>query len=100
MKHHIICRIIGLILLLPPFIGVVLFIAALLGKMPHYSGFDTGTFWTGDLQSFGRGYDGSGGAGFTSPIPIYLGIMAIAGALLFSKDAPRSHRKQDHSGEL
>lgn len=66
-------RIFGIILLIPPIIGVLLFLLNLfsddLGKMSNLS-----HAWTGDW--------GSSGGGYTSAAPIYLGLMAIAGALL------------------
>ena len=70
-------RIFGIILLIPPIIGVLLFMLNLfsddLGKMSNLS-----HEWTGDWGSNGDG----GGGGYTSAAPIYLGLMAIAGALL------------------
>ena len=69
-------RIIGIILLLPPIFGVVLFFLnlfkAYVGDIPEMDNLSDN--WTGD-------YDGDGG-GYTSAAPIYLGLMAIAGALL------------------
>ncbi len=67
-------RILGIILLLPPTISVLLFFLSLFtvdsaGGMGNLS-----QNWTGDS-------DGDGG-GYTSAAPIYLGLMAIAGASL------------------
>lgn len=68
-------RIFGIILLIPPFIGVILFLINLLssypGKIPEMS----------NLSSQWTGYCGTSG-GYTSAAPIYLGLMAIAGAIL------------------
>ncbi len=69
-------RIIGIILLIPPTIGVILFLINLIsndpGDIPELRNLSNN--WTGD-------YDSDGG-GYTSSAPIYLGLMAIAGALL------------------
>ena len=70
---------IGYILLFPPLLSVLLFTINLLIK-------DSGTIiemsnlssnWSG-----WAGYSGDSGAGFTSSIPLYFGLMAIAGAYL------------------
>jgi len=73
-------RIFGIILLIPPIIGVLLFILNLLSndmgeiiEMRNLS-----SEWTG---TYGYAND-SGGGGYTSAAPIFLGLMAIAGALL------------------
>lgn len=69
-------RILGIILLIPPTIGVILFLLNLVsndvGNIPSLRNLSNN--WTGD-------YDSDGG-GYTSSAPIYLGLMAIAGALL------------------
>jgi len=69
-------RIFGIILLIPPIIGVILFLLNLVsndpGNIPELRNLSNN--WTGD-------YDSDGG-GYTSSAPIYLGLMAIAGALL------------------
>ena len=74
-------RIFGIILLIPPILCVLLFLLNLFIKNPgsvseltNLSG-----MWTGNVN-----YDAQtgGGGGFTSAAPIYLGLMAIAGALL------------------
>jgi len=69
-------RIFGIILLIPPIIGVLLFILNLfsndMGKIVELG--NLSSEWTGN-------YSGEGG-GYTSAAPIYLGLMAIAGAWL------------------
>lgn len=69
-------RFFGIILLIPPIIGVILFLLNLVsndpGNIPELRNLSNN--WTGD-------YDSDGG-GYTSSAPIYLGLMAIAGALL------------------
>lgn len=70
-------RIFGIILLIPPILGVFIFLLNLftqdLGKMSNLS-----THWTGNMDYSSQG----GGGGYTSAAPIYLGLMAIAGAML------------------
>jgi len=69
-------RIFGIALLVPPLIGVLLFLLSLLdkeaGAIPQLRNLSYA--WTGN--------DSGNGGGFTSAAPIYLGLMAIAGALL------------------
>ena len=73
-------RILGIILLIPPIIGVILFLLNLLsndlGDIPKMENLSDN--WTG---KYGYASEGGGG-GYTSATPIYLGLMAIAGALL------------------
>lgn len=72
-------RIFGIILLIPPIIGVLLFLLNLLsnniGDIPEMK--NLSAEWTGTY-----GYGNDGGGGYTSAAPIYLGLMAIAGAIL------------------
>jgi hypothetical protein len=67
-------RIFGIILLIPPIIGVLLFILNLLsndmGKIVELK--NLSSEWTGSYDT----------GGYTSAAPIYLGLMAIAGAFL------------------
>ena len=71
-------RILGIILLIPPVIGVLLFLLNLMvsgiGDIPEMR--NLSSEWTGTYASY------DGGGGYTSAAPIYLGLMAIAGALL------------------
>ncbi|QEC68734.1 hypothetical protein FRZ67_16005 [Panacibacter ginsenosidivorans] len=73
-------RVFGIILLIPPTIGVILFLINLVsndpGRIPEMRNLSSN--WTGDYN-YARD---SGGGGYTSAAPIYLGLMAIAGALL------------------
>lgn len=73
-------RIFGIILLVPPTIGVILFLLNLFsndpGNIPEMS--NLSSKWTGRMDYSNEG----GGGGYTSAAPIYLGLMAIAGALL------------------
>lgn len=72
---------IGYILLFPPVLSVLLFSLNLLSedagdiiKMSNLS-----SNWSG-----WAGYSGDSGAGFTSSVPLYFGLMAIAGAYLIT----------------
>lgn len=82
-------RIFGIILLIPPTIGVILFLLNLFssypGNIPEMS--NLGSTWTGRIDYSSEG----GGGGYTSAAPIYLGLMAIAGALLLKG----TDKKQD-----
>ena len=71
-------RIIGFILLTPPILGALFFILNVFSndigtivELKHLSSEWTGTY----------GYD-TGGGGYMSAAPLYLGLMAIAGAYL------------------
>lgn len=77
IKGKVIEGIIGLILLLPPIIGVILFILGVsdiddgeVVKLSHLS------------SNWSMGYDVDGGGGAMSATPIYLALMAMAGAYL------------------
>lgn len=76
-------RVFGITLLLPPLISVLLFILNLLnedmGSIVEMSNLSDN--WTGGYNYANE----SGGGGFTSAAPIYLGLMAIAGALLLKE---------------
>jgi len=64
-------KIIGIILLIPPLLGVIFFILSIFGASGDIPNLRTLSFdWTG------------AGDGYSSTAPIYLGLMAIAGALL------------------
>ena len=73
-------RIFGIILLIPGIISVLLFLLNLvsndMGNIVEMRNLSSD--WTG---TYGHA-DNSGGGGYTSAAPIYLGLMAIAGALL------------------
>lgn len=67
-------RIFGNILIIPPIISVLLFLLNLINKdigdIPEMR--NLSSKWTGNYDS----------GGYTSAAPIYLGLMAIAGAIL------------------
>ena len=67
--------IIGYILLLPATISVLLFLITLLTKTDTLDLF-VNSAWTGTVRYL------EGGGGYTSALPIYFGLMAIAGAYL------------------
>jgi len=68
-------RVIGIIFLIPPILGVIFFILNVfisrVGNIPELS--NLGYEWTGNSGDNG---------GFMSAAPVYLGLMAIAGAML------------------
>jgi hypothetical protein len=70
---------IGYILLFPPLLSVLLFTINLLLKEsgPIIGMNNLSANWSG-----WAGYSGDSGAGFTSSVPLYFGLMAIAGAYL------------------
>lgn len=76
-------RIIGIIFIIPPILGVLFFILnvfiSYVGDLPELDNLSKN--WTG---SYGYSRDGGGG-GYTSAAPIYLGLMAIAGAMLLKE---------------
>jgi hypothetical protein len=77
-------KIIGVLFLLPPLIGVVLFVFFLIDPgIDEFYPF-VYEFWYGYFKKSGGGFaDSSNGiASINSNLPIYLGLMAIAGAYL------------------
>lgn len=72
-------RIVGIIFIIPPILGVIFFILnvfiSYVGDLPELDNLSSN--WTGN-------YSRDGG-GFTSAAPIYLGLMAIAGAMLLKE---------------
>lgn len=70
--------IIGYILLIPPLLSILLFVAQLFSEDRLLKRLMF-TFWTGD-------YAGDHGGGFTSALPLYFGLMAIAGAYLIKNN--------------
>ncbi len=74
MKNSEITNLIGYILLSPAIISVLLFFISLTTGADTLCKFNYLDEWTGD-------YSGQGG-GYTSALPLYLGVMAISGAYL------------------
>lgn len=72
---------IGYILLFPPVLSVLLFTINLLIKDSGdiVKMYNLSVNWTGDYTT-----NGESGAGFSSTIPIYFGLMAIAGVYLIT----------------
>jgi hypothetical protein len=66
-------RIIGYILLVPPLLSILLFLGQLFSEDEKLERFGS-TLWTGST--------GGGAGGYTSALPFYFGLMAIAGAYL------------------
>lgn len=73
-------KIIGYILLFPPILSVLLFTINLLvfdcGDIVKM--YNLSEIWSGNVAYGSNG----GGGGYTSAIPLYFGLMAIAGAYL------------------
>lgn len=69
---------IGLFLLIPPTLGVFAFVLQIFDADTHFSMLrDLSANWTCDF-----GYSDGGGGGGMSAAPIYLGLMALAGAYM------------------
>lgn len=75
-------RIVGIIFIIPPILGVIFFILNVFiyyaGDLPELDNLSSN--WTGSFSSEG--------GGFMSAAPIYMGLMAIAGAILL-KDSKK-----------
>ena len=76
-------KVFGVILLTPPIISVFLFVIALFGVNLTFHAFNFNSFWAGKIDYA----DNSGGGGYSSPVPLYLGLLAIAGGYLFKSGA-------------
>jgi hypothetical protein len=74
--------ILGIILLIPPILSVPLFLLQFV-KSDLLKNF-LGSSWTG-AGSIWESSGGGGGAAYTSALPFYFGLMAIAGVLLIVK---------------
>jgi hypothetical protein len=80
MKQDV-TKIIGYILLTPSLISVLMFLTQLFKETELFKNLMS-TLWTGSLD-YGYSLDsGGGGGGYTSALPLYFGLMAIAGAYL------------------
>ena len=80
MKQDV-TKIIGYILLTPSLISVLMFLFQLFKKTEVLENFMS-TLWTGTTEISYAYQSGGGGAGYTSGLPFYFGLMAIAGAYL------------------
>jgi len=80
--NNLIQKVIGYILLSPALISVLLFFAQLFSKDRLLDKL-LDSIWTGDWNSIG-----GGAGGYTSALPFYFGLMAIAGAYLI-KDSKK-----------
>lgn len=76
--------IIGIILLIPVFLGVIAFVLCLFsGSGCFYTLNNLSGTWSYSLESYtSRRFDSGISVGAMSSAPIYLGLMAIAGVLL------------------
>lgn len=80
MKQDV-TKIIGYILLTPSLISVLMFLSQLFKETKLFTNF-LYTIWTGDVDIGYAFESGGGGGGYTSALPLYFGLMAIAGAYL------------------
>ncbi|MBL7863163.1 MAG: hypothetical protein JNJ65_18530 [Cyclobacteriaceae bacterium] len=82
MKDSIIQKVIGYILLIPPILSVALFVLQI------YFGQELKVFniTSPFFLSAWTGFIGGTGGGYTSLLPLYFGIMAIAGAYLIKEN--------------
>ncbi len=79
-------KIVGYLLLSPAIVSVLLFFITLFledNSETLFSKFSN-TIWTGDY-----GYSDGGGGGYTSALPFYFGLMALAGAYLIKDSSPK-----------
>lgn len=77
--------VLGIVFVIPPILGVVAFLMNLfdIESFNHFSSLSNLSFnWTG---GYGYSSDGGGG-GAMSATPLYLGLMAIAGAYLIKNN--------------
>ena len=82
MKKLSVKKLIGYILLLPTLISVPLFFIQLTTRYNVFRVFNN-TSWTGNIF-VDSGY--GGGGGYSSTLPLYFGLMAIAGSILIKED--------------
>ena len=77
---------VGFVLLIPPLLSVFLFLTA------QYHDDFRDTFWTGfSVAAYSGDDSGAGAGGYTSAVPIYLGLMAIAGAYLIKGNDKKNY---------
>jgi len=94
--------VLGIILLVPPLISVFVFFTQIIGWNTSLFGSLDSSIWTGniDIDYFSSSHldaddkrvaygGGGGGGGFTSALPLYFGLMAIAGAILISNSTKK-----------
>jgi hypothetical protein len=85
MKQDV-TKIIGYILLTPAIISVLMFLLQLIkkSKVEFFQKFMY-TPWTGSVDYYMKYDGGGGGGGYSSALPLYFGLMAIAGAYLIKE---------------
>jgi hypothetical protein len=71
-------KIIGYVLLSPALLSVLLFIIDLLAESKLEIFNNLHYIWRGTVDYYGEG----GGGGYSSALPLYFGLMAIAGSYL------------------
>jgi hypothetical protein len=78
MQKVNVTKIIGFILLSPAILSVVLFLIDILAKSQLELFDNLHYMWSGAIEYNGDG----GGGGYSSALPLYFGLMAIAGSYL------------------
>lgn len=94
--------VLGIILLIPPLCSVFIFFTQLMGwDTSHSLNIFNSPIWSGriDIDYFTNAHTvndehvldggGGGGGGFTSALPLYFGLMAIAGSILVSNSTKK-----------
>ena len=74
-------KLIGYVLLSPAILSVLLFVVDLVTKEKLELFSNLHHIWRGTVDYYGEG----GGGGYTSALPFYFGLMAIAGAYLIKE---------------
>jgi hypothetical protein len=83
--ESLINKVIGYTLLSPAIVSVVLFFLQLTGVKDNTLLAFHSSPWTGFIDYYETSEKGSGGGGYTSALPLYFGLMAIAGVFLLTK---------------
>ena len=79
----------GVILLIPAVLSVLLFVAQLFGT-DTLNNFSRNSAWTGWLVPSPASSANESRAAFTSALPIYIGLMAIAGSIIIARFTDQS----------
>lgn len=98
-KGNGIQKVLGYILLFPSVLSVFIFVAQLFNEDSLLQQFKY-SIWTGYLDLGFSKFEGQrGGGGFTSALPFYFGLMAIAGAYLI-KDSNKIEVKRNEENQM
>lgn len=78
-------KVIGIIFLIPPLIGVLAFLLAIFDNN-LFTDIEDYVAWSGDADyNWSNSMGGGGGGGYSSMLPVYLGLMALSGAYLIKE---------------